>query len=597
MYADAYTKYRRELDGSAIQKARTEVETKLTALAADGRANGSLYNSLESKAQQLATFETLQASRARVVRAAEGASQVSPKATLNTMLGLILGLVLGAGLAFAAEALDTRVRSSTAVADALDLQLLARLPEPPRNIVKSRELVMLAQPTGPAAEAFRMLRTNLDFACLDTEMRSLLVASAREGEGKSTTAANLAIALARAGKSVVLVDLDLRKPTLDKLFRLPTTPGLTDVALRRVSLDEAMATIDLALGAPSAHRALGQRLAGEDAGLLRVLPAGPLPPDPGEFVGTPRMSEILFELRGQADIVLLDSAPLMLVGDALTLSAKVDGIIVLAKTTTLRRPMLRELKRLLDSMPTRKLGLVITGAPGGKAEYGYGYGYGHGYEQAGRGRHCGDGGEGEGRGDGVTQLEEPPTATTANHWRVPEPAAGPDLLDSLDNVLDERTYALIRERRESAHPHRRGWLVRRALATADVIGLFAAFAFAEAMFPAETVPGELVTPTTELIAFTATLPLWIVLAKLYGLYDRDEERADHSTVDDVVGVFNMVTTGMWVTTAVAFLTGFARPTVGKLFLFWVAAVLARVTRARRSRAASAAARRPTPRTR
>ena len=149
------------------------------------------------------------------------------------MLGLMLGIVLGLGLAFVVDALDTRVRSANEVGERLGLPQLARVPPPPKGFAKDDRLVMLAQPTGTNAEAFRMLRTNLDFA--DARERSgartILVTSAVEQEGKSTTAANLAIAEARAGRRVALVDLDLRVPYLDRFFGLLHAEGITDVAL------------------------------------------------------------------------------------------------------------------------------------------------------------------------------------------------------------------------------------------------------------------------------------------------------------------------------------------------------------------------------
>ena len=128
--------------------------------------------------------------------------------------------MLGVGLAFGIDALDTRVRSATEIGERLGLPLLARVPPPPKGFAKENRLVMLAQPTGTSAEAFRMLRTNLDFATLeDVDVRTILVTSAVEQEGKSTTAANLALAEARAGRRVALVDLDLRRPVPRPLLR------------------------------------------------------------------------------------------------------------------------------------------------------------------------------------------------------------------------------------------------------------------------------------------------------------------------------------------------------------------------------------------
>src|SRR5205814_1509032 len=135
------------------------------------------------------------------------------------------------------EALDTRVRSAEEVVERLELPLLARLPEPPRKLRADNRLAMLAEPTGVQAEAFRMLRTNLEFSALGKEIRTIMVTSSVEQEGKSTTVANLAIALARAGQRVVLVDLDLRRPFIDRFFDLDDHAGLTQVAIGHATLE------------------------------------------------------------------------------------------------------------------------------------------------------------------------------------------------------------------------------------------------------------------------------------------------------------------------------------------------------------------------
>ena len=239
---------------------------------------------------------------------------------------------------------------------------------------------MMAQPRGPQAEEYRVLRTNLDFASLATdEIKTVLITSSVEQEGKSTVAANLAIALARSGKRTCLVDLDLRRPYLDRFFHLLHRRGITDVALGNATLDEALIEFDLVTGRQGRHSAPLERSAEAtdgDPGRLDVLVSGPLPPDPGEFVGTRRLADILTALRSRYDIVVLDSPPLLRVGDAMTLSARADGLIVLTRLNAVQRPMLRELSRMLDSAPATKLGYVVTGS---QREAGYSGGYGYGY--------------------------------------------------------------------------------------------------------------------------------------------------------------------------------------------------------------------------
>lgn len=383
-YAQTFTEYRSELDTAPIQRARREVEANLDDLRAAGDARGALYASLVDKLQQLSTLQALQTSNAYVVRAAESGTQVQPRPKRNAILGLLLGLALGLGLAFLREALDTRVRTAEEIGERLGLPLLARVPRPAKKLQKEARLVMLADPAGGQAEAFRILRTNLDFARLDRNVRTVMITSAVELEGKSTTIANLAVALARAGERVILADLDLRRPRLHHFFDVDG-PGLTEVALGHAELDEALAPIALTgavrkKGSPVSAYATLCDLDDEATGTLQVLTAGPLPPDPGEFVAGRRLDRILEELRERASIILLDAPPVLHVGDAMTLSTKVDGLLVVTQMNVVRRHMLAELRRHLAASPTIKLGFVLTGA-GDEQSYGYGYGYAQGPEQ------------------------------------------------------------------------------------------------------------------------------------------------------------------------------------------------------------------------
>jgi non-specific protein-tyrosine kinase len=249
------------------------------------------------------------------------------------------------------------------------MPLLGRVPAPPRSIRGHNKLVMIEEPATSRSEPFRVLRTSLDFVNLDPRAKSIMVTSALSGEGKSTTAANLAVALAHAGKSVILVDLDLRRPFIDRFFELNGHPGLTAVALGMTDLDAALAPVRIGSHSPRRRQSVNGPV---KRGRLEVLQAGILPPNPGEFVSSSVIAEILAELRDRADIVLVDAPPIVGLGDALALSARVDALLLVARLKLLRRSTLTELRRVLDAAPVPALGFILTEAD---ADEGYEYSY------------------------------------------------------------------------------------------------------------------------------------------------------------------------------------------------------------------------------
>lgn len=370
-YARQFTKYKSELDATPFVRARDVVRQRLNELTAAGDTRSSFYRQLQQKDQQLAQAVALRTSNAYVVRPAGQATKVRPRPRRSGIVGLGLGLAFGIALAFLWELLDTRVRSATELAHRLRLPLLARIPEPPRRIRKKNGLVMVSDAQGVHAEIFRMLRTNLEFANLERDAGTIMFTSSVGEEGKSTTVANLGIALARSGKRVVLVDLDLRRPMLGRFFESHGRPGLTDVALGYAELEDAIGLVLRSQNGNAPNRSNGR--SGVE-GTLEVLQAGPLPPDPGEFVSTRAVSEILAGLRNRADYVLIDAPPLLNIGDAMALSAKVDAIVLVARLSVVRRPMLDEVHRLIEAAPAPILGVVVTGTEVEEDSYG-GYGY------------------------------------------------------------------------------------------------------------------------------------------------------------------------------------------------------------------------------
>lgn len=355
LYASSFTRYRRRLDTAAIHNAIGQLNERLGALP---KTDQSLRLALLTQIQSLQTTEALQRESTYVSQPAGWGGRISPRPKRDAILGLILGVIAGVGLAFLRELLDTRLRTADEIAEQIRLPLLGQLPTPPKHARDETPLVMLDEPFGPSAELFRMLRTSVDLASIDLGIRTLMVTSSVEGEGKTTTACNLAVAFAAAGRTVVLVDLDLRRPMVHSFFHMRSRPGLTDVALGTVGPRDALMQIDFG----DSH----------SAGTLAVLPSGPMPPNPGEFVATAAVGDVLAGLRNYADIVIVDTPPALQVAEAMAISSRVDAILVVTRLGMATRQKIGELRRLLERTPTTKLGFVITGA-----ESAPGYTYDH----------------------------------------------------------------------------------------------------------------------------------------------------------------------------------------------------------------------------
>jgi capsular exopolysaccharide synthesis family protein len=356
-YALQFVAFRSRLTLDALERARAQVQHRIDDLKARG-AGAATIAALEKRAHDLLGAEASSGSQSQLLRPATEADRVRPRPVRNIVLGVMLGLALGVGLAALWDALDTRVRSVSEIRELLTLPLLGRVRAPSRR--GAGNLVMQTDPYGREAEAFRILRANLDFANVDRSARMIMLTGAVDGEGRSTTAANLAVACALAGRKVVLADLDLRHPSIGRFFALDGRPGLTDVALGHVDLKDALAPIALR-ARPESDVGTSLERPLDPRGSLEVLPAGPAPLDSGEFVGSRAVQDVLEALEQRVDLVLVDAPPLLPVGDARALSATVHALVVVTNLEFANRPMLEELRRVLDACPTRVLGFVATG--------------------------------------------------------------------------------------------------------------------------------------------------------------------------------------------------------------------------------------------
>jgi polysaccharide biosynthesis transport protein len=364
-YAAEFAEDTEERATRSIDRALGEVRAQLQDFADRGQTDSAAYSQLlldESKLEQTRNLFTGSAS---VLQPAGGASKIQPRPKRNAILGFLFGGVVGLALAFLAEALDRRVRDEHEIDAALGLPLLARIPQPPRALQKTNDLVMLREPSGAQAETFRKLRTSLEFVNPDGAARTIMVTSAVEQEGKSTTIANLAVALARGSRRVVVVDLDLRRPFLSRLFHVGWRPGITDVAVKRAKLADALRPIALAtpiqeqISQNGDGGASNGRMVSE--GLLHLLPAGTIPPSPGELLQDERLLAVLDDLASRFDVVLIDAPPLLAFGDTMTLSSHVDAMFAITRLGRVNRPILHEFARQLRSCQANLLGYVLTG--------------------------------------------------------------------------------------------------------------------------------------------------------------------------------------------------------------------------------------------
>jgi polysaccharide biosynthesis transport protein len=350
-YATQFTVYRRSLDTAALSGAIADVRRKLKAIVASGDRGSPLFLRLAANDRDLEALATLQAtgSSAVVVGEASNASQVQPKTRRNVILGVLVGLALGIGLALLRESLDNRVHSADELRARLGLPLLGQVPKPDRRLAQAQQLATLSEPTGSDTEAFRMLKTNLDISQLDHDVGSIVITSTTRDEGRSTTAANLAVILARSGRHVILLDLDLRHPSIDRFFGLGDRLGLTSVAAG-AGLVDALSVVDVH---PEHSTANG--------GMLEVVTAGSPPPDPGEFLLSSFVRDALAALAARCDVLLIDAPPVLAVGDAMTIATRTDALILVVGLNQASRATLAETRRVLEACPTLKLGFIATG--------------------------------------------------------------------------------------------------------------------------------------------------------------------------------------------------------------------------------------------
>jgi capsular exopolysaccharide synthesis family protein len=286
---------------------------------------------------------------------------VSPQPIRNLGLGLVLGLLLGFGYAMVRNVLDRRLRTPEAVEERFDVNVVGVVPSAPilGHGPRDRAQIALAQTPaadeGGAGEAFRKLRTNLTYMDVDNPPRVIVVTSPRPGDGKSTVSMNLAVAIAASGQSVVLVDADLRRPTVATSLGLVEGVGLTDVLVGRIGVEDALQQSDVDEN-------------------LAILAAGRVPPNPSELLGSKAMGSLVAELA-EKSMVILDAPPLLPVTDAAVLTARADGALVVISARQTVDSELGTALGHLEAVNGRALGVIFNKVPRKGADAGYYAGY------------------------------------------------------------------------------------------------------------------------------------------------------------------------------------------------------------------------------
>jgi len=320
----------------------------LATIASSGENIGNLQTSISAQ-PEMATI---------IDRATANDRPVRPNRVQNILFAAVIGLFLGLGLALLQELFDDRINSADEAERVLKLPSLGYIP----NIEEEGlRLIRDISTFSPLMESYRTLRTNINFAAVGNAVRSMVVTSSVPAEGKSTTCANLAMAMAMDGKKVIIVDADLRRPSQHHLFKVDASPGLTDILIGSHTIDEVMRQTSV-----------------EN---VFIIPAGSPPPNPAELLGSAAMGRFLAEVETRADVVLLDTPPALAVADATVLAARTDGALLVVGYGDTKKTSVKRAKDMLARGNANILGTVLNrmeGAGGGYYYYGKYY-MGSGY--------------------------------------------------------------------------------------------------------------------------------------------------------------------------------------------------------------------------
>ena len=347
-----------------VERQLQQISASLAAIGNNDEANRAERDRLESLQAQyrqtltylLQSYESVRLAEAQTtssVTQVEPAGvpvyPVLPRVRTNTILAAMLGLLLAVGIVFLIEALDDTLRDPEEASRQLGLPILGFIA---RYTMPDEPPITVSEPRAPVAEAFRALRTNIQFASVDRSLHSLLVTSPSPADGKSTVVANLGVVMAQGGRSCVLVDSDLRRPKLHKLLRLSNQRGLSELFVQsQIHMDGSLQKTEV----PN----------------LFVLTSGSLPPNPSELLGSEKMLEIIHEIEGQSDLLIVDSPPVLAVTDASVLAPRMDGVLLVVKPGVTKFMAVKQAVEQLRRVGANVIGIVLNEVEFKRSRYYY----------------------------------------------------------------------------------------------------------------------------------------------------------------------------------------------------------------------------------
>jgi len=320
---------------SAIQRIQGDISALEQKLSNYEATYGSLLGSVEAQPNRISVFEP----------ASTPTQPISPRVMQTVLLAAALGLTLAVAGALLIEFLDDTVKTPEDVKQAVDLPTLGSITRIENGTGHaSGNLISSHEPLSPAAEAYRAVRTNIRVSAVDKPLRTLVVTSPNPSDGKTTLVANLGVVMAQAGNRVVLVDADLRRSALHKMFQISNREGLTNALMEGELVPDGWL---------------------RETGIenLRLLTSGPLPPNPSELLGSQKMRQLVEHLRDKADIVIFDTPPSLVVTDASVLALETDGVLLIADAGRTRRTAAQQAVERLQQLEVRILGVVLNGVP------------------------------------------------------------------------------------------------------------------------------------------------------------------------------------------------------------------------------------------